>query len=326
MPAILWLWCLFSQLLNPKMAQSVTILSIGPARALDSLIQDYAYRAFILPRTGIPYDGTVPSNLTEIQISAMRLRTGSLRSRGVQRYKEFEIPRGVMEDSNVERLVLVYQDLGNLSTKYYVLPGYTYIAPVLGLLAYDAANLSATNLPELNIKATGSPILIHFRDVKSAPAGSSPRCVWIDLNGWVNFSNPVSGNTCSTVGQGHFSIVMDSIAPSPAPDSPSPGPASAGEGEGGTAAIPRPVIMEKSEANKKAWIIVGSVVGGLALFMVFAFLMLWTQKLKQRQKMQQMERSAEVGEALHMASIGIGKAPVAMVTRTRPVLETEYAT
>ncbi|KAK4801002.1 hypothetical protein SAY86_021489 [Trapa natans] len=109
--------------------------------------------------------------------------------------------------------------------------------------------------------------------------------------------------------------------------SPAPGPASTSEGDGGASANPRPVIMGKSEGNKrKVWIIVGSVVGGIALLVLFASLILWAQKFNQRQKMQQMERAAEVGEALHLASIGNVKAPAAMVTRTRPVLETEYVT
>lgn len=89
--------------------------STNSARALDALLQDYAYRAFVLPRTGIPYDGIVPSNLTGIKIAAMRLRSGSLKSRGVRMYKEFGIPEGVVVRPYVERVVLVYQNLGNWS-------------------------------------------------------------------------------------------------------------------------------------------------------------------------------------------------------------------
>lgn len=326
MRVILWLWWL-GLLQTPITAQFATGLSIGPARALDGLLQDYAYRAFVRPMTGIPYDGTVPSNLTGIQISAMRLRRGSLRSRGVQSYKEFEIPRGVTEYPYVKRLVLVYQNLGNWSMSYYALPGYTHLTPVLGLLAYDAANLSAKNLPELNVRATGNPILIHFSDADSAPAGSSPKCVGINLNGSVNFSSLISGNTCSTVDQGHFSIVVESTAPSPASVSPSPGTVPTGEGGGGGGGAPNPgtLITGKGKGIKtKVWVIVGSVVGGLTLFTLFGSLMLWTQKFKKRKKMQQMERAADVGEALQMASVGPVKAPAAMVTRTRPVLETEH--
>lgn len=322
MRAIILLCCLSGPLQNHVVAQSTTSLSNGPARALDVLLQDYAYRAFVRPRTGIPYDGTAPLNLTGIKISAMRLRAGSLRNRGVQSYKEFEIPMGVSVNPYVERLVLVYQNLGNWSTTYYALPGYMFLTPVLGLLAYDAANLSARNLPELNVRATGNPILIHFSDAKSAPAGFLPKCVWINLNGTVNFSSPISGNTCSTVDQGHFSMVVESIAPAPAPVSPAPSPTSGG---GGAAPNARPPNQGKVKSSKsKVWIIVGSVLGGLVIFTLLGLLVVWTRKFKQRKKMQQMERAAEVGEVLQMTPVGPTKAPAAMITRTPPVLETEY--
>ncbi|KAI9185360.1 hypothetical protein LWI28_006516 [Acer negundo] len=245
--------CLFSFSLPYIVAQSDTKTS---ARALDALLQDYAYRAFVRPRTGIVYNGSVPSNLTGMKIAAMRLRSGSLRTRGVKIYKEFGIPIGVTESPYVERLVLVYQNFGNWSKTYYPLPGYTYLSPVLGLLAYDASNLTATNLPELEIRASGDPLTITFQDMMSAPAGSVAKCVWFDLHGLTNFSNVTSGNTCSTTEQGHFSIVVESVALSPSPS-------------------PR---REKKKSNSKVWIIAGPVLGGLAL------LVLWLCKYKHRKK------------------------------------------
>ena len=289
--------------------------STNSARALDALLQDYAYRAFVLPRTGIPYDGIVPSNLTGIKITAMRLRSGSLKSRGVRMYKEFGIPEGVVVQPYVERVVLVYQNLGNWSRRYYPLPGYTYIAPVLGLLAYDASNLSATNLPELDIMASGNPLNISFLNVRSAPDGSIAKCVWFDLHGFPSLSNVTSGNVCSTIQQGHFSIVVESLAPSPAPVSPTPSPPNVGPGPSGGG---------KKKNSKKVWPIIGSVLGGLLLLVLLSFLILWAQKLKQRKKVQQMERAAEVGESLQMTMVGETKAPAAMVTRTQPTLENEY--
>ncbi|XP_041027428.1 uncharacterized protein LOC121267576 [Juglans microcarpa x Juglans regia] len=289
MPILLvWFFC------PPSLwAQSTYGSSRSAARALDVLLQDYAYRAFVHPKTGIPYDGIVPSNFTGIKITAVRFRRGSLYRRGFKMYKEFHIPIGVIEQPYVKRLVLVYQNLGNWSMVYYPLPGYTYLTPVLGLLAYSASNLSATGLLELNVTATGDPILIRFPDVKSPPHGAVTKCVWFDLHGYHNFSNVASGNTCSTIQQGHFSIVVESIAPSPQPI--------------------------------KVGIIVGSVLGGLALLVLLTFLVLWVQKFKHRKKMQQMERAADVGEAVHMTMVGNVTAPVAMVTRTQPVLESEYA-
>nr|GEX00598.1 hypothetical protein CTI12_AA277210 [Tanacetum cinerariifolium] len=51
------------------------------ARGLDVILQDSAYRAFVRPRTGVEYNGIPPLNLSGIQISAMRLRSGSLFTR-----------------------------------------------------------------------------------------------------------------------------------------------------------------------------------------------------------------------------------------------------
>ncbi|XP_047330099.1 uncharacterized protein LOC124933702 [Impatiens glandulifera] len=168
--------------------------SPGSQMILDALLQDYAYQALVHPKTGIAYEGTVPSNLTGIQVSGMRVRRGSLRARGIKTYKEFEIPMGLIVQPNVERLVLVYQNLGNWSASYYSLSGYTNLTPVLGLLSYDASNLSAKNLPELNLMAAGQqPITIRFSEVGSVPQGSVSMCVWFDLQGLVTFSNVVSG-------------------------------------------------------------------------------------------------------------------------------------
>ncbi|KAI3472982.1 hypothetical protein Pfo_030363 [Paulownia fortunei] len=312
----MWLFC---SLTVVSLQSSTT--SISDAQALDALLQDYAYQAFVRPRTGVVYDGVVPSNLTGIQVSAMRLRSGSLRTRGVSMYKEFAIPVGVLEQPYVERLVLVYQNLGNWSMTYYPLQGYMYLAPVLGLLAYDASDLMAKNLPELDIKASGQPISIKFSKLRTVPDGSVPKCVIFDLSGSVNFSNVLSDNICTTFQQGHFSIVVESIAPSPIPVSPIP----MTPPQPGGAPSQGPMPSGKGEKNNlKVWKIVGSVVGGFALLVMLGLLVVWVCKYKRRKKMHQMERAAEIGEALHMTTVGSTKAPAATGTRTQPTLETEY--
>nr|XP_011460279.1 PREDICTED: uncharacterized protein LOC105350286 [Fragaria vesca subsp. vesca] len=248
------------------------------AAALDVLLQDHAYRSFVHPKTGVPYDAQVPWNLTGVQIAALGLRSGSLYMRGVV-YKEFEFPVGVNETSpyDAERLVLVYQNLGNWSVVYYPLPGYSYLAPVLGLLAYDAINLSAKRLPYLDIKATVDPIKIKFQDVKPNPANGtvvkSLKCVTFNLDGSINFSDVGSGNTCLAVQQGHLSIAVDSIAPVTTPNNGSPPSPTPGGGSG------------KKKSNSKTWIIVGSVLGGLALL---PFLVLWVHKYRKRKHLEEM--------------------------------------
>ncbi|KAL9303680.1 hypothetical protein ACSQ67_020943 [Phaseolus vulgaris] len=156
------------------------------ARSLDAILQEYAYRALVKPKTGTIYNATshLPSNFSGVKIAALRLRSGSLRRRGVvPSYNEFEIPIGIIEKPYVKRLVLVYQNLGNWSKRYYPLPNYTYLAPVLGLLAYNGSNLSATNLPTLNVSASADPIRVKFMDVRDPPLGAVARCVWFDLQG-----------------------------------------------------------------------------------------------------------------------------------------------
>lgn len=304
-------------------AQTVTV-STSDAKSLDTILQQYAYRALVKPKTGTIYDATsqLPSNLTGVKVAALRLRSGSLRRRGVPGYNEFEIPKGVIEKPYVKRLVLVYQNLGNWSKKYYPLPNYTYLAPVLGLLAYNGSNLSATNLRTLNVNASADPIKVKFLDVKAPPLGAVPRCVWFDLQGSSNFSNVTGGNTCSTSTQGHFSIVVESpILPSP-PPAPAPAPVLPVP-----SAPPSPPVVpnESKSSSNKVGVVVGSVLGGLVFLVLLCLLVLWVLKFKQNKKIQRMERASEAGEALHMASVGDTKAPAATVTRTQPTIEHEYA-
>ncbi|KAL2486212.1 Protein of unknown function (DUF1191) [Abeliophyllum distichum] len=284
------------------------------ARELDSLLQDYAFRAFVRPRTGIIYDGNVPSNLTGIRVAAMRLRSGSLRRKGVSRYKEFRIPVGVVEQPYVQRLVLVYHNLANWSSLYYPLPGYTFLAPILGLLAYDASNLSATGLTELDFRAAEESITIEFSGVQPGrEESSSAKCVYFDLDGSVEFDRVIFTNTCSTTKQGHFSIVVESISPAPAPG----GGGNSGGGGGATRS-------GGGKGRRKDWIIVGSVVGGAVLLACLGMLLGCVNMCKRRKKIQKMEEISDMGVALPMTRIGYTKAPVALETRTRPLLENEF--
>ncbi|KAL2225451.1 uncharacterized protein LOC105163838 [Sesamum indicum] len=286
------------------------------ARELDSLLQDYAFRGLVRPKTGIVYDGKVPSNLTGIGVAALRLRSGSLWLRGVS-YKEFHIPAGVVEQPYVERLVLVYHNLGNWSSLYYPLPGYTFLAPVLGLLAYDAADLSATNLPELDIQALGEPISISFPGVQSGHSLMRAMCAYFGFNGSVQFKSVVKGNTCLTTNQGHFSVVVESLA------APPPAPRGRGGSRGGTGGGETSIGGGKGR-SKRMWIIGCSVVGGAALLVLLAVIFAYVKRCRHRKKIRRMEDAAELGVPLPMTVVRFTKVPVALQTRTRPLLENEY--
>ncbi|XP_039771263.1 uncharacterized protein LOC120639480 [Panicum virgatum] len=295
---------------------------LSPARILDATLQDYAFRAFERPRTGIVYNATLPANLTGIALSAVRLRSGSLRRKGFADYFQFDVPTGVVVQPHVERVVLVYRNLGSSSDHYYPLSGYPYLAPVLGLPAYDAANLSAVGLQELNIVASGSPISVTFSNVRAVPSGSAPpRCVVFDLNGVPLLRDVEATNVCSTYRQGHISIVVNSseIAPAPAPPGsispPIPPP-------GGTRIR---CSTARAKGNSKAWKIAVSVVGAAIALGLLAVLLLCLVRYKRDKKLEVMERNAEVGETLRMAQVGRTQAPVALGTRTQPVIENDYA-
>lgn len=288
----------------------------SPARILDATLQDYAYRAFARPRTGIVYNATLPADLAGIAVSAVRLRSGSLRRRGFPAYFQFDVPPGVVEQPRVERVVLVYHDLGDRSDRYYPLRGYTYLAPVLGLLVYDAANLSAVGLQELDIVATGSPINVTFGDVRAVPlGGAAPRCVVFGLDGVPQFQDMEGTNVCTTYRQGHISIVVNSSEIPPSPSPPPPGAIAP--------SIPAPGGREKG--NSKAWKIAVSVVGAAAALGLLAALLLCLVRYRRDKKLKVMERNAEVGETLRMAQVGRTQAPVALGTRTQPVIENDYA-
>jgi len=268
---------------------------INSSRALDSILQDHAFKAFSFrPKTGVPYDADVPDNLTGVKVSAVRLRSGSLRTRGVQSYKEFQIPPGVIEQPYVERLVLVYHNLANWSKNFYPLPlGYSYLAPVLGLLTYNGVNLNASELPVLDIKVSDDkPILINFRDVKSAPYGSVPMCVYFDLHGSVMFDILLPGNVCSTVQQGHFSIVVADAA------------------------------IGKKKKNSNVWMIVAwsFFVGCILLILLSIVLFV---KLRRMKKIQELELESDNNEALRLTHVAGTISPVAGATRTTPGMPIE---
>ncbi|KAL6978971.1 hypothetical protein U1Q18_020639 [Sarracenia purpurea var. burkii] len=298
---------------SPMLTARVPELS---ARALDFLLQAYAFRAFVNPRTGIPVDGSPPANLTGVKISALRLRSGSLGTRGFGRYKEFFIPTGVAEQPYAARIVLVYHNLGNWSSLYYPLPGYTYLAPIVGLLAYDASDLSAENLPELDLRASESPITIEFRGLKSAPgdgSSPSPKCVRFDLHGSVEFDNVVDGNVCSVSGQGHFSIVVEFTDTSPTPGVEIPPASSNGGGSG-----------YKKQNYDGVWSIAAAAACGSILMVVLGLLVVFVKKYRRRKGIGRSEKTAEGSHPLQTRSLGGSKVPMATETRTRPVLENEY--
>ncbi|ERN04242.1 uncharacterized protein LOC18432397 [Amborella trichopoda] len=281
--------------------------SVMSSRHLDSLLQDNAYKALNPPLTGVVYEAPVPSNMTGIALGVVRLRSGSLRRRGYK-YRDFSIPPGVVEKPYVKRIALVFQNLGHWSSSYYDVVGYSFVTPVLGLLAYNASDLLATNLPELDLRASIKPISIEFSMVR-VPEGAKPKCAQFQLNGTITLNDLIAPNVCYTSTLGHFAVIYESKAPSPSP-SPSPCP------------CPEP---SPNKDNSRVWqIVLGSVVAGVGVLGLLGLMAYgWLQNRK-KLNVVAMEKQADEGENLRIKVMGSTKAPVAAETRTRPALENEH--
>lgn len=301
--------------------------------SLDNVLQKYAYRSLVHPKTGIIYDAQVPNDLSGIKVNAVRLRSGSLRSRGIL-YNEFDVPPGIVAKPYVRRLVLVYHNLGNWSSQYYSNLRFGFklrfklVAPVLGLLPYDYSNLSSGNIEEIDIFATKKPIRISFTTAVFRKA-LTPMCISFHLNGTVSVKNVSSyPNICTTYNQGHFSLAVESAVPAPAP-SPSTQPIQvSGFGPPPSKQVPHSIPHVAAETPKKQKTstlraVLGPFLGGFTVLGMMGLLGYWFIRRREMSMITKLEYQADKGEALQTALIGNSRAPVAPGVRTQPMLESE---
>jgi hypothetical protein len=292
---------LFTCFLSPILSSSQTPLdAFVSARLLDARLQVCAFQAFSMPKSGVLYDAQVPSNLTGIEVSAMRLRSRSFGIKGVESFKEFEIPIGVMEQPYFKKIVLVYHNLGNWSQIFYPLSGYSYLAPILGLLAYDGTNLLASNSCELELRAYDKPILVDFSNYvkKSSPFGTLAKCVYFDLFGFIKFDTLLNGNVCAIFEQGHVSIVVESNAPS--------------------------IVHSYMREVFKLKIVIICLVGGIVVLIMCGLLIGILRRGKEGTNIKQLELEVDYSENMKIAYIGGTKVPLALETRTKPMIEHDY--
>ncbi|KAG5626632.1 hypothetical protein H5410_011850 [Solanum commersonii] len=160
--------------------------------------------------TGKLYDIPLPTNFSGMESSIVRLRSSSFWRKGAN-FSFFKIPHRVLPWPFVKRFDIIYENLGNLSSKYYDVTNYTFVTPVVGFLAYDARR-SRENYGMVELNTMENHILIHFppnKDNKNV----TMKCVRFVKNGTIEFSNVTMNNTCMSRGQGHFAIVVPSLKP-----------------------------------------------------------------------------------------------------------------
>ncbi|XP_027109601.1 uncharacterized protein [Coffea arabica] len=265
--------------------------------SLDSFVHDYALKAMRRMRTGILYNISLPANYSGIQVSVVRLRTARLWLRGAN-FSFFDIPPRTLPHPFSRRLLIVYQNLGNLSGFYYSVPNHTFVTPVIGLLAYDT---NTSRMVKFNI--TRDPILVHFPLVSGVGDTNitAMKCVRFGTNGEVEFSNLTMANKCIAMGQGHFSIVIPSQPLQPPVPSPS---------------------NKSKERDWKWWVIgFGVGIGGLILLVMSVILL---YKLIRKKRIAKMERQSEKSEVLGTIWVGPSRMPSATGIRTQPVIENSY--
>ncbi|PIN26555.1 hypothetical protein CDL12_00691 [Handroanthus impetiginosus] len=257
--------------------------------SLNSLLYDYAIKSLRRPRTGVLYNVSLPYNLSGMEVSIIRLRTHRLWKNGVK-FSSFEIPPRLLPRPFTNRVDLVYQNLGNWSSFYYNVPNYTFVAPVIGFLAYDS-NTSSINheLLDLNL-SWDNPVIIRFPNVSF---DVRMKCVRFTTNGTLEFTNLSEKNSCTGRSLGHFSIVVPY----------------------------EPTKKEKKRVIK--WWMIAIAAGYVGLLLIFVCGIVG-YKLFKWQRVKKMEKESEISEGLDTVWVGESRMPSAPGTRTEPVLENSY--
>lgn len=264
-------------------------LEDAATQSLNSFVQEYAFRSLVKhrPHTGALYAAMLPRNLSGMDVSVVRLRSQRLWRRGAN-FSYFRIPPRTRPIPHVKRLTIVYQNMGNWSSHYYNLPGYSLISSVVGFMVFDASNVSDVSVRNITLSTTGQPIFVEFPNVTfMGGMKSKARCVVFTGNGTFYLSEMRLPSVCHSREQGHFSIV---------------------------------VPLEKKRRLWCVWV-VGSVLGFLGLITVGYYVGVLSVRLLKAKRIRAMERQADEVSVLQSRWVGSSKMPSAAVTRTQPVLE-----
>ncbi|URD77223.1 hypothetical protein MUK42_02709 [Musa troglodytarum] len=271
---------------------------------IDRIVRDSAFRSYLTDhhKTAVVYNVSLPPSVSGATVETVRYRTSSLRRHGAS-VSEFHVAPGVVVHPHSKRLILVIQNLGNLSSvygSYRNISGFQLVSPVLGLLFYRAASIFNSSIPpELEILVTKRPIAVDFSGLEQSTKGRRVLCALFELDGKLSLSNVTRSNACSARSQGHFALVVETIE-------------NAGGGE---------------EMKLSGWkVVVVSVAAGAfsAVLLGLILVAMVTAKWK-RLRTAEMERRAYEEEALQISMVGHVRAPAAAMVRTTPRLENDDA-
>lgn len=260
-------------------------------QSLDVILHEHAFKTLVHQHTGSLYNASVPSSLAGMKLTLVRLRSRTLWEKGAN-FSGFSIPPRTIPVPYVKRIHIVYNDLGNLSSRYFNISGYNLLTSVIGFMVYDAPShiSTITSLTKLDLRPMGQPISIEFKNLTRSIKGrtTTKSCAMFDENGKVSLSEMRFPNLCYTRNHGHFTIVLP--------------------------------LETKKKRRIWGFLVIGFVIGvfGVALVLVVGRMVLGICNSK---RACEMEREAEEGEILESVMVGRSKMPIAMVTRTHPILE-----
>ncbi|XP_076911955.1 uncharacterized protein LOC143570098 [Bidens hawaiensis] len=272
--------------------QSSDSKDTGAGEPLDVILHEHAFKALLSQqqryKTGTLYAVKLPANLSGMDVSYIRFRSKTLWRKGAN-FSSFQIPSRTLPMPFAKRVVIMYQDLGNLSSQFYNnVPGYALVSSVVGFRVYDASNPTTTNARKIDFNTTDAPISVHFPDLKF-PKGA--KCASFgDSNGKFSLSDMGVGQVCYTRNYGRFSVV----------------------------------IPKKKKGVVRVWWGVGA--GFLSLVFV-SFVGIVLVKIAKVKRSDEMDMQMEEGSIdLETVWIGYSKMPCATDTRTCPNLESPGVT
>lgn len=274
-------------------------------------MQSEGFKTLRHKKTGIIYNITVPPKYSGVTAQVMRLRTGSLKRRGVK-FNEFTVPKGASVEGNPRSIMMVYKNFGH-NTSYFSVTGYDFVAPVVGILVYNySVTPGLESQAQLKLMAGKDPISIEIPIYVSGV--SRPSCALLNstTGGLDKISELASPPyICNSNQLGEVSLVIRSTS-----SAPEPSPASSEK-----------PTEKMGKKGSNAWkIAVGAAVGGIVALLALVLLFLWGREEVDKAKIAKMEKHADNEETLQTSLIGHSRAPTAGGTRTKPVLENEDST
>ncbi|MBA0688779.1 hypothetical protein Goari_006546 [Gossypium aridum] len=264
-------------------------------QALKALFRHYANLTLANHHTGAEHKVNLPSNFTGMEVSVKRLRSGSLWTRGTDSIY-VKIPPNVKTLPYVKRLAIVYDNLGNWSSMYYNVPGYSLVSPVIGFDVYNYSDLTMIMDGNLTLSVESELISIHFPYLKVGDKNTTLlKCVGFEPDGSVEFKNWTNNNVCKVKKAGHFCVVAE-----------------------------MPAVTEEKEGRAWKWWVIGFGIGIVGLIVLVSMGMVVMLKWR-KMEITKMEKESDTSVALDTFWVrGDHKMPCASMIRTQPTLEHDF--